>query len=250
MSFRRGGLSGCCGGGCPNTVQSVGPECPSADRRPVWLCSQFAPDTGSQLAKHLQRTLCTELTNELFQHAAADNGVQYDENKELSAEVSDRTAREMGQVGRASRGQLGRLGTAEASVMVGRVSLGQCRLMNWWSRCKVSPEGPLRACVALHRDRPLSWLSLFLPCLLSLSHPPVSLPPSQYGRHASGFMPRLCVQARVKILNKLPQDMAPDLLKLHKALAAAELAEFDGALEPALATCGIMLKKQDRKKDR
>ena len=49
---------------------------------------QFAPDTRSQLVKHLQKTLCTELTNELFQYAAADNNVQYDENKELSAEVS------------------------------------------------------------------------------------------------------------------------------------------------------------------
>ncbi|KAF0307098.1 E3 UFM1-protein ligase 1 [Amphibalanus amphitrite] len=104
--------------------------------------ADFAPDTSAQLLKHLQRTLCTELVNELFQHAAADNNVQYDENKELSAE------------------------------------------------------------------------------------------------------------ARVKILNKLPQDMAPDLLKLHKALTAAELSDFDAALEPALATCGVMLKKQDRKKDR
>ena len=57
-------------------------------------------------------------------------------------------------------------------------------------------------------------------------------------------------QARVKILNKLPQDMAPDLLKLHKAVAAADLSDFDAALDPALATCGIMAKKQDRKKDR
>ena len=49
---------------------------------------QFAPDTRSQLVKHLQKTLCTELTNELFQYAAADNNVQYDENREMSAEVS------------------------------------------------------------------------------------------------------------------------------------------------------------------
>ena len=55
----------------------------------------------------------------------------------------------------------------------------------------------------------------------------------------------------MKILNKLPQDMAPDLLKLHKALAgSSEVADFDAALDPALGVCGVMMKKQDRKKDR
>ena len=54
----------------------------------------------------------------------------------------------------------------------------------------------------------------------------------------------------MKILNKLPQDMAPDLLKLHKALAASELADFEASLDPALSICGVMMKKQDRKKDR
>ncbi|XP_037079233.1 E3 UFM1-protein ligase 1-like [Pollicipes pollicipes] len=104
--------------------------------------AEFHPDMRSQLEKHMLRTVCTELANELFGYAATDNNVQYDENKELSGED------------------------------------------------------------------------------------------------------------RVKIVNKLSQDMAPDLLRLHKALAAAEVAVFDAALDPAMAICGVVTKKADRKKDR
>jgi len=104
--------------------------------------AEFAPDTRAQLVKHLLRTLCTELVNELFGYAAVDNNVRYDDSKELSSE------------------------------------------------------------------------------------------------------------ARMKILNQLPSDLSPDLLPLHKALTLPEISGFESALEPALAACGVMLRKVDRKRER
>nr|CAD7414057.1 unnamed protein product [Timema poppensis] len=44
-------------------------------------------DTQQQLAKYLLKTLCTEIANEIFAYVAAENMTQYDQDKEITAEV-------------------------------------------------------------------------------------------------------------------------------------------------------------------
>nr|CAD7198047.1 unnamed protein product [Timema douglasi] len=51
-------------------------------------------DTQQQLAKYLLKTLCTEVANEIFAYVAAENMIQYDQDKEITAEVRTRIANE------------------------------------------------------------------------------------------------------------------------------------------------------------
>lgn len=44
-------------------------------------------DVQQQLIKYLLKTLCTEITNEVFSYVAQENMIQYDQTKELSPEV-------------------------------------------------------------------------------------------------------------------------------------------------------------------
>lgn len=44
-------------------------------------------DIQQQLVKYLLKTLCTEITNEVFSYVAQENMIQYDQTKELSPEV-------------------------------------------------------------------------------------------------------------------------------------------------------------------
>jgi hypothetical protein len=44
-------------------------------------------DIQQQLVKYLLKTLCTEITNEVFSYVAQENMIQYDQSKELSPEV-------------------------------------------------------------------------------------------------------------------------------------------------------------------
>jgi hypothetical protein len=44
-------------------------------------------DVQLQLSKYLLKTLCTEITNEIFSYVAQENMIQYDQAKELSPEV-------------------------------------------------------------------------------------------------------------------------------------------------------------------
>lgn len=44
-------------------------------------------DVEQHLAKYLIKTLCTEITNEIFCYVAQENMIQYDQAKELSPEV-------------------------------------------------------------------------------------------------------------------------------------------------------------------
>jgi hypothetical protein len=44
-------------------------------------------DIQLQLSKYLLKTLCTEITNEIFSYVAQEYMVQYDQAKELSPEV-------------------------------------------------------------------------------------------------------------------------------------------------------------------
>lgn len=44
-------------------------------------------DIQQQLFKYLLKTLCTEITNEVFSYVAQENMIQYDQTKELSPEV-------------------------------------------------------------------------------------------------------------------------------------------------------------------
>jgi hypothetical protein len=45
-------------------------------------------DVQQQLVKYLLKTLCTEITNEVFSYVAQENMIQHDQAKELSPEVS------------------------------------------------------------------------------------------------------------------------------------------------------------------
>jgi len=47
-------------------------------------------DIQLQLSKYLVKTLCTEITNEIFSYIAQENMIQYDQAKELSPEVGKR----------------------------------------------------------------------------------------------------------------------------------------------------------------
>nr|CAD7459321.1 unnamed protein product [Timema tahoe] len=51
-------------------------------------------ETQQQLAKYLLKTLCTEIANEIFAYVAAENMIQYDQDKEITAEVRTRIANE------------------------------------------------------------------------------------------------------------------------------------------------------------
>jgi hypothetical protein len=44
-------------------------------------------DVQQQLVKYLLKTLCTEITNEVFLYVAQENIIQYDQTKEFSPEV-------------------------------------------------------------------------------------------------------------------------------------------------------------------
>jgi hypothetical protein len=44
-------------------------------------------DVQQQLVKYLLKTLCTEITNEVFSYVAQENMIRYDQAKELSPEV-------------------------------------------------------------------------------------------------------------------------------------------------------------------
>ncbi|XP_069679850.1 E3 UFM1-protein ligase 1 homolog [Periplaneta americana] len=44
-------------------------------------------DVQQQLIKYLLKTLCTEITNEIFSYVAQENMIQYDQTKELSPEI-------------------------------------------------------------------------------------------------------------------------------------------------------------------
>jgi len=46
-------------------------------------------DIQQQLSKYLLKTLCTEITNEIFSYVAQENMIQYDQAKELSPEVRE-----------------------------------------------------------------------------------------------------------------------------------------------------------------
>lgn len=46
-------------------------------------------DIQLQLSKYLLKTLCTEITNEIFSYVAQENMIQYDQAKELSPEVRE-----------------------------------------------------------------------------------------------------------------------------------------------------------------
>jgi hypothetical protein len=44
-------------------------------------------EVQQQLVRYLLKTLCTEITNEIFSYIAQENMIQYDHAKELSPEV-------------------------------------------------------------------------------------------------------------------------------------------------------------------
>jgi len=61
----------------------------------------------------------------------------------------------------------------------------------------------------------------------------------------------LTTEARVKIINELPKEISESGLKIHKSLGGSSVTEFLSVLESQLGVfCDVMLKKQDKKKDR
>ena len=61
----------------------------------------------------------------------------------------------------------------------------------------------------------------------------------------------MTTEARVKIINELPKEISESGLKIHKSLAGSSVTEFLTVLESHLVVfCDVMLKKQDKKKDR
>jgi len=61
----------------------------------------------------------------------------------------------------------------------------------------------------------------------------------------------LTSETRVKIINELPKEISEAGLKLHKSLAGGSVTDFLATLETHIGIfCDVMLKKQDKKKDR
>ena len=61
----------------------------------------------------------------------------------------------------------------------------------------------------------------------------------------------MTVETRVKIINELPKDISEAALKLHKSLNGNSVSDFISTFESEVGTfCDVMLKKQDKKKDR
>ena len=61
----------------------------------------------------------------------------------------------------------------------------------------------------------------------------------------------LTLETRVKIINELPKEISEAGLKLHKSLAGGSVTDFLTTLETHIGVfCDVMLKKQDKKKDR
>ena len=55
---------------------------------------------------------------------------------------------------------------------------------------------------------------------------------------------------RLKILNKLSDDVKEPLMSTHKSLAVAGLEEFNDSIDDSIAAADIMIKKKDNKKER
>ena len=61
----------------------------------------------------------------------------------------------------------------------------------------------------------------------------------------------MTTEARVKIINELPKEISESGLKIHKSLGGSSVTDFLSVLESQLGVfCDMMLKKQDKKKDR
>ena len=59
------------------------------------------------------------------------------------------------------------------------------------------------------------------------------------------------METRVKIINELPKEISEAALKIHKSLNGNSISEFISTFEAQVGTfCDVMLKKQDKKKDR
>ena len=59
------------------------------------------------------------------------------------------------------------------------------------------------------------------------------------------------METRVKIINELPKEISEAALKIHKSVSGNSITEFIATFEAQVGTfCDVMLKKQDKKKDR
>ena len=60
----------------------------------------------------------------------------------------------------------------------------------------------------------------------------------------------LTTEARQKLLQEFPKGTKESLTELHRAVAGESIDDFLNAIEPAMTTCCLVLKKYDKKKDR
>lgn len=61
----------------------------------------------------------------------------------------------------------------------------------------------------------------------------------------------LSPEARLKVIGQLPKEISEPALKVHKAVLGSSVSEFISVLETQVSSlCDVMLRKQDKKKDR
>nr|XP_034176081.1 E3 UFM1-protein ligase 1 homolog [Osmia lignaria] len=64
------------------------------------------------------------------------------------------------------------------------------------------------------------------------------------------FPDNITTETRQKMLLDLPEDVKEPLTNIHKSVAGNSLDDFLNFVEPAMATCCLVLKKYDKKKER
>lgn len=60
----------------------------------------------------------------------------------------------------------------------------------------------------------------------------------------------ITTETRQKMLLDLPEDVKEPLINIHKSIAGNSIDDFLNVAEPAMATCCLVLKKYDKKKER
>ncbi|XP_071455601.1 E3 UFM1-protein ligase 1 homolog [Hetaerina americana] len=73
---------------------------------------------------------------------------------------------------------------------------------------------------------------------------------SKEGSARTGGPKEITTEIRIKILNEVTPQVRDPLMKLHKSLSGNSIEEYLVAAEGALAVCDIVLKKQDKKKEK
>ncbi|XP_046403346.1 E3 UFM1-protein ligase 1 homolog [Ischnura elegans] len=73
---------------------------------------------------------------------------------------------------------------------------------------------------------------------------------SKEGSARAGGPKEITTEIRVKILNEVTPQVREILMKLHKSLSGNSIEEFLATCEGALTVCDVVLRKQDKKKEK